>query len=85
LEAPPPVGRRSNPRHIDYWQSQACDVWLVIRYQDVIRWMNVSDYLRQRPDPASRQIVFDGEPLDAGAVWRLWDRYIERPSTVQEA
>ena len=50
-----------HPRHIDYWQSQACDVWLVIRYQDVIRWMNVSDYLRRRPDQASRQIVFDGE------------------------
>jgi len=45
--------------------------------------MNVSDYLRKRPDQASRQIVFDGELLDAGAVWRVWDRYIEWPSRLQ--
>jgi hypothetical protein len=62
-----------NERHIDYWQTQPCDVWLVIRHQEAIRWMNVTRYLKQRRNRRSRQIVFDGERLDARAVWGLWD------------
>ena len=52
------------------------DVFLVIRdAEETIRWMNVTRYLKQRADKRSRQIVFDGEKLDAMAVWRLWDTF----------
>jgi hypothetical protein len=33
--------------------------------------MNVSAYLRAREDRESKQIVFDGERLDAAAVHRV--------------
>ncbi len=68
-----------NPRHLDYWISQPVDVYLVIRQTDersgegTIRWMNVTRYLKNRKDKASRQIVFEGERLDMQAVWRLRD------------
>jgi hypothetical protein len=38
--------------------------------------MNLTRYLKTRPDRTSRQIVFDGEKLDATAVWRLRDQFI---------
>jgi hypothetical protein len=43
-------------RHLDYWQSQPADVYLVIRQQDemrgeAIRWMNVTRYLSNRKLP----------------------------------
>ena len=63
-----------NPRHLDYWINQPVDVYLVIRQTDertgeeAIRWMNVTRYLRDRKDKASRQIVFEGERLDRQAV-----------------
>jgi WD40 repeat protein/DNA-directed RNA polymerase subunit RPC12/RpoP len=58
----------SKPRHLDYWVSQPVDVYLVIRdAEETIRWMNVTRYLKQRPDKQSRQIVFSGEKLDAPA------------------
>jgi hypothetical protein len=68
-------------RHLDYWVSQPVDVYLVIRQRDersgaeTIRWMNVTRYLKDRPDKHSRQIVFDGEPLTMQAVWRLRDSF----------
>ncbi|NIM12342.1 MAG: DUF4365 domain-containing protein [Candidatus Aminicenantes bacterium] len=66
-----------NPRHIDYWQNQPVDVYLVIRdEEEYIRWMNVTQYLKTRKDKKSKQIVFYGEKLDASAVLRLRDRYI---------
>ena len=43
-----------------------------------IRWMNVTRYLKERKDKASRQIVFSGEKLDAPAVWRVWDEFFGR-------
>lgn len=70
-----------NPRHLDYWIKQPVDVYLVIRQTDerrgeeTIRWMNVTRYLRNRKDKASRQIVFEGERLDMQAVWKLRDRF----------
>jgi hypothetical protein len=73
-----------NERHLEYWISQPVDVYLVIRQSDersgeeTIRWMNVTRYLQSRKDKASRQIVFDGEKLDAGAVWRLRDTFFPR-------
>jgi WD40 repeat protein/signal recognition particle receptor subunit beta len=68
-----------DPRHLDYWVSQPVEVYLVIRdAEETIRWMNVSRYLKARKDKASRQIVFDGERLDAPAVWRVRDGFFGR-------
>jgi hypothetical protein len=62
-------------RHIDYWQAQRYDVFLVILDgENQLRWMNVSRYLRERRDAASRQVEFDGEQLDAAAVLKMRDR-----------
>ena len=38
--------------------------------------MNVTRYLKERPDKSSRQIIFTGEKLDMAAVWRLRDSMI---------
>ena len=71
----------NNERHLAYWVNQPVEVYLVIRQQDersgeaTIRWMNVSRYLKEREDKASRQIVFKGEKLDAPAVWRVRDGF----------
>lgn len=54
-------------RHAQYWQSHAYPVMLVIRNSEgEIRWMNVTDYLKKHPN--SKQIEFDGEPFNAGAL-----------------
>ena len=69
-----------NPRHIEYWQTQPCHVWLVIRDGDgTIRWMDVTRYLKRRKNKDSRQIVFAGEKLDARAVWGLRDTFYPPP------
>jgi WD40 repeat protein/GTPase SAR1 family protein len=70
-----------NGRHLDYWVNQPVDVYLVIRQTEeqggegMIRWMNVTRYLKSREDKTSRQIVFEGERLDMQAVWKLRDRF----------
>jgi len=47
------------------------DVYLVARdAEDVIRWMNLTQYLKTRKDKRSRYVVFDGEKLDAAALLR---------------
>jgi hypothetical protein len=62
-------------RHRDYWLNQMVDVYLVVRDgEGVIRWMNLSDVLRKT---SGRQLVFEGEVLDADAVLRVRIRYIE--------
>jgi TIR domain/Domain of unknown function (DUF4365)/Ras of Complex, Roc, domain of DAPkinase/WD domain, G-beta repeat len=72
-------------RHLEYWINQPVDVYLVIRQTDelrgqqVIRWMNVTGYLRKRDDKTSRQIVFAGEKLDMEAMWRVRDRFFPAP------
>ena len=43
--------------------------------QQVIRWMNVTRYLKARTDKKSRQIIFDGEKLDMEAVWKVRDEF----------
>ena len=74
----------SNDRHLEYWLSQPVDVYLVIRQTDevgggqVIRWMNVTRYLKEREDKDSRQIIFEGQKLDMEAVWRVRDELIGR-------
>ncbi len=68
-----------NPRHLEFWVNQPVDVYLVIRgAEGAIRWMNVTAYLRARGEKQSRQIVFEGEKLDAPAVWRMRDRIVGR-------
>ena len=68
-------------RHLEYWISQPVDVYLVIRQSDelsgqqVIRWMNVTRYLKARQDKKSRQIIFSGEKLDMEAVWKVRDGF----------
>ncbi len=67
-------------RHAAYWQQQAYPVMLVIRTSDKdIRWMNVSEYLREkskgRKTPA-RQIVFDGEPFTALNLQLMRDKVL---------
>jgi Domain of unknown function (DUF4365) len=75
-------------RHLKYWISQPVDVYLVIRQTDevggeTIRWMNVTRYLKDRKDKASRQIVFAGEKLDAPAVWRVRDGFFAKGGTAE--
>jgi hypothetical protein len=71
----------TNDRHLDYWVSQPVDIYLVIRQKDdmsseeVIRWMNVTSYLKQREDKKSRQIIFDGKKLDATAMRKVRDQF----------
>jgi hypothetical protein len=43
--------------------------------QEVIRWMNVTRYLKNRKDKKSRQVIFEGEKLDMEAVWKVRDAY----------
>lgn len=68
-------------RHLKYWISQPVDVYLVIRQTDelngqqVIRWMNVTRYLKARKNTKSRQILFTGEKLDMEAVWKVRDGF----------
>jgi WD40 repeat protein len=68
-----------NPRDLECWMSQPVDVYLVVRdAEETIRWMNLTPYLKKRPDKTSRQIVFEGEKLDFEAVWRLRDGFFPR-------
>jgi DNA-directed RNA polymerase subunit RPC12/RpoP len=80
----------SNDRHLEYWINQPVDVYLVIRQTDelsgqqVIRWMNVTRYLKSRNDKKSRQIGFDGEKLDMEAVWKVRDEFFTLHGTPQK-
>jgi len=70
-----------NERHLEYWVSQPVDVYLVIRQTDEvsgrggIRWMNLTRYLKTRKDKQSRQVIFDGVPLNMEAVWKVRDEF----------
>ena len=71
----------TNDRHLDYWINQPVVVYLVIRQkeemsgEEVIRWMNVTSYLKNRKEKQSRQIIFSGEKLDMKAVYRVRDKF----------
>ena len=63
-------------QHLTYWTSQPVDVYLVIRdAEKTIRWMNVTRYLNDRENKASRQIVFSGEEVTTEQLWIVRDRY----------
>lgn len=74
----------NDERHLEYWRSQPVDVYLVVRQkgerngEGTIRWMNVTRYLKGRRGKQSRHIVFDGEKLDASAVWKVRDEFFPR-------
>jgi hypothetical protein len=74
-----------NERWASYWQQQAYPVMLVIRTSDgKIRWMNVTEYLKQHSKSSKdgkqvRQIVFDGEPFTAPNLQKMRDRLIPIP------
>ncbi|MDH3892642.1 MAG: TIR domain-containing protein [candidate division Zixibacteria bacterium] len=76
-----------NDRHLEYWLSLPVDVYLVIRQTDgttdgqVIRWMNVTRYLKARKDKKNRQIVFQGVKLDMEAVWKVRDEFFGQASS----
>ncbi|UCF17189.1 MAG: DUF4365 domain-containing protein [Phycisphaerales bacterium] len=60
-----------NPRHAEYWLSQAYPVMLVIRTSDgKIRWMNVTEYL-ERHGADTKQVVLEGEAFTAANVVKL--------------
>ena len=74
------IFRIKNDRHAEYWMSQPCPVWLVIRTTDErsgssIRWMDLSAYLRLEsqapadPDQAGRvpRRAADGADADGPA------------------
>jgi WD40 repeat protein/RNase P subunit RPR2 len=73
-----------NERHLEYWTSQPVDVYLVIRQTDdvtdtqTIRWMNVTQYLKNRKDQENKQILFTGEKLDMEAVWKVRDQFFPK-------
>ena len=67
----------ADERHLEYWQNQPVDVYLVIRdAEKKIRWMNVTEYLANRSDKTSRQIVFDGKELNTEEIWLVRDRLL---------
>ena len=81
----------SNDRHLDYWINQPVDVYLVIRQTDeatgtqMIRWMNVTRYLKARNDKKSRQIIFYGQKLDMEAVWKVRDEFFPKSLQAKRA
>ncbi len=74
------VFRIKNERWAEYWQQHAYPVMLVIRTSDgVIRWMNVTEYLRRESEGGKkpvRQIEFAGEPFVAEQLARMRDRVL---------
>ncbi|MCL2639204.1 MAG: DUF4365 domain-containing protein [Phycisphaerales bacterium] len=64
-----------NSRHAQYWQSQPCPVYLVIRTSDArIRWMNITEHLKVKTKETGKlptQIVFFGEPFTAASLRHL--------------
>jgi hypothetical protein len=69
-----------NRQYLDYWLTHMDDIYVVTRDSNsAICWMNLTQYLRDRPDKWSRQISFRGERVDAAAVWRVWDQFFPAP------
>ncbi|MDQ1353110.1 MAG: hypothetical protein QG657_3416, partial [Acidobacteriota bacterium] len=71
-----------NPRHLQYWQGQPVDVYLVIRDEEkIIRWMNITTYLRARQNKESLQLEFSGEKLDSAALLRVREKLLQSPTS----
>ncbi len=79
------VFEATDARHLEYWASRPADVYLVIRdEEETIRWMNLTRYLKDRKEKASRRIVFEGEKLDFEAIWRLRDTFFPRARAIEK-
>ena len=66
-----------NERHLEYLAKSRDDVYLVGRDAvGSVRWTNMTRILRGRNDKESREVVFEGERLDAAAVRRVRDRVL---------
>jgi hypothetical protein len=69
-----------NKRDLHYWSSLTADVYIVLREADetgsghTIRWMNATRQLQSR-----KPIKFEGEKLDAPAIWRARDAFFPPP------
>ena len=66
-----------NKRHIEYWQQHQYPVMLVIRKNDEVRWMDVSQYLKDRAASGEKnlkQVEFTGEPFNEFTLERLAKR-----------
>jgi|GEM_PF-6713712 hypothetical protein len=71
-----------NLRHLSYWKQQAYPVMLVIRQSSgLVRWMDVSAYLKQAEQP-SPQIIFRGEPVTAVTIRKLAESHLEQSPLV---
>ncbi len=63
-----------NKRHLEYWQSQPCPVYLVHRASNgEISWMDVSRYLGERKNKDSLLIEFTGELFNSHSLTCLRD------------
>lgn len=63
-----------NDRHLEYWVQQAYPVMLVIRQSSgLIRWMNITEYLKNQSDPKCFQVIFRGEEVTPDVVQGLAD------------
>jgi len=69
-----------NPRHAEYWKTQAYPVMLVVRNHDgQILWMNVTEYLRsKKTEDKTDQILFSGEPFTVLNLVRVRDSLASR-------
>lgn len=66
-----------NSYHSVYWHQHNYIVYLIVRNPDgVIRWMNVTEYLRNQSGEGSKYIFFEGEPFTATILTNLRDKYI---------
>ncbi len=66
-----------NRRHLDYWAQQAYPVMLVIqRSKGLIRWMDVSEYLKAN-GRTNAQLIFRGTPLTPESLRSLGDTILK--------
>jgi len=74
-----------NDRHSEYWQQHGYPVMLVVRTsKGVIRWMDVSEYLRRESRGGKktvRQVVFKGEPFTALNLRLMRDLFVSAPKS----
>ncbi len=68
-----------NLRHLEYWKQHEYPVMLVIRQSSgLIRWMDVSAYLKKHVNQKKRQIIFQGEQLTIESIRSVAGRWLER-------
>jgi hypothetical protein len=71
-----------DPQWLAKWMNQPADIYVVSRRssksgRSVIRWMNVTRHFKNA-DETSLEMPFEGERLDAAAIWRVRDQFFPR-------